>query len=258
MTEKQPHQPPHQPSYGSTPYDGTQPLPVQGYGAQQSQQHQNQHQQYGQQGAGQFGTPSGPQSGHPFGQSGAYQGTTPAGPQWPNTGQPGAVRADQQQPRRRGLALLATTALLVGAAGGVGGAAAFSAFDDNPGSGGSVTAPLSTDNGAAPAAAPDGSIQKAAANVLPSVVKIGVVTQQGAGSGSGIVISADGLIVTNNHVVEQAAQGGDLTVTLNDGRTVSASIVGRDPLTDLAVIRADAKNLTPAKLGASGSLAVGQ
>jgi putative serine protease PepD len=259
MTEKQPHQPPHQPSYGSTPYDGTQPLPVQGYGAQHSQQHQNQHQQqYGQQGAGQFGTPSGPQSGHPFGQSGAYQGTTPAGPQWPNTGQPGAVRADQQQPRRRGLALLATTALLVGAAGGVGGAAAFSAFDDNPGSGGSVTAPLSTDNGAAPAAAPDGSIQKAAANVLPSVVKIGVVTQQGAGSGSGIVISADGLIVTNNHVVEQAAQGGDLTVTMNDGRTVSASIVGRDPLTDLAVIRADAKNLTPAKLGASGSLAVGQ
>jgi putative serine protease PepD len=265
MTEKQPHQPQHQPSYGSTPYDGTQPLPVQGYGAQHPNtqnnpnQNQQQYQQYGRQGAGQqqYGAASGTETGHSYGPTGAYQGTSPAGPpQWP--GQPGTGRSDKQPPRRRGLALLATTALLVGAAGGVGGAAAFSAFDNNPSTGGSVTAPLSGNNEAAPAAAPDGSVQKAAAAVLPSVVKIGVVTQQGAGSGSGIVVSKDGLIVTNNHVVEPAAQGGQLTVTLNDGRTVSASIVGRDPLTDLAVIRADAKDLTPAKLGDSGAIAVGQ
>jgi putative serine protease PepD len=258
MDEKQPHQPqpgaqqypsahgpqqgrpgasygsvPHGslPSYGSTPYEGTRPLPVQGPGDGGRQQ---------------------------TGQPGAFQGTTPGGPpQWPHA--PATHQPDQPKPRRRGLALVATTALLVGTAGGVGGAAAYSALTDDPSSNaGSVTAPL-TQSGAAPtSAAPDGSVQKAAAIMLPSVVKIGVVTPQGAGSGSGIVIRSDGLIVTNNHVVAAVAQGGDLTVTLNDGRTVPASIVGRDDLTDLAVIRADAKGLTPAKLGSSGQLAVGQ
>jgi putative serine protease PepD len=269
MTEKQPHQPQNEPgqqqgqpgspygtgpyggtgdmpSYGSTPYDGTNPAPaqgpVQGYGTYQGTHgRDSQHAQ-------QVGTPSG------FGQSGAFQGTHPGGP-WPHSGQTGATRTDQPK-RRRGLALVATTALLVGTAGGVGGAAAYSALSDHaPATTPSVTAPLSN---TAPIVAPDGSIQKAAAAVLPSVVKIGVLTQQGAASGSGIVISADGLIVTNNHVVEAGGQGGRLTVTLNDGRTVAATIVGRDELTDLAVIRADAKGLTPAKLGSSGALQVGQ
>lgn len=249
MDDKQPHQPqpgtgydpaPYgsRPSYGSTPYEGTRPLPVQGPNGPQYQ-HQG---QQGQQGG-----------------YGAFQGTPPAGPpHWPNQPTP-THRADQPKPKRRGLALVATTALLVGAAGGVGGAAAFSAVhNDDPAQAGSVTAPL-TQSGAAPSsAAPDGSVQKAAAAMLPSVVKIGVVTSQGAGSGSGIVIRADGLIVTNNHVVEAAAQGGDLTVTTNDGKTVRATIVGRDELTDLAVIRAQTTGLTPAKLGSSGQLAVGQ
>jgi putative serine protease PepD len=218
------------PSYGSTPYEGTRPLPVQRHGDGGQQQ---------------------------YGPSGAFQGTTPAGPpQWPYS--PTTHQPDQPKPRRRGLALVATTALLVGAAGGVGGAAAYSAIKDDPSNAGSVTAPLSQSGAAPTSAAPDGSVQKAAATMLPSVVKIGVMTQQGAASGSGIVISSDGLIVTNNHVVEAAAQGGELTVTLNDGKTVRASIVGRDQLTDLAVIRAEAKGLTPAKLGNSGQLAVGQ
>lgn len=218
------------PSYGSTPYEGTRPLPVQGHGDGGQQQ---------------------------YGPSGAFQGTTPAGPpQWPYS--PTTHQPDQPKPRRRGLALVATTALLVGAAGGVGGAAAYSAIKDDPSNAGSVTAPLSQSGAAPTSAAPDGSVQKAAATMLPSVVKIGVMTQQGAASGSGIVISSDGLIVTNNHVVEAAAQGGELTVTMNDGKTVRASIVGRDQLTDLAVIRAEAKGLTPAKLGRSGQLAVGQ
>jgi putative serine protease PepD len=59
-------------------------------------------------------------------------------------------------------------------------------------------------------------------------------------------------------VVAGGGDGGKLSVTFNDGRTVSATVVGTDPLTDLAVIRADAKDLTPAKLGNSGSLGVGQ
>lgn len=106
----------------------------------------------------------------------------------------------------------------------------------------SVTAPLNGGQ-AAPVSAPDGSVQNAAAKVLPSVVKIGVMTSQGAATGSGIVISKDGLIVTNNHVVASGGNGGKISVMLNDGRTVSATIVGTDPLTDLAVIKASANDL---------------
>jgi putative serine protease PepD len=152
---------------------------------------------------------------------------------------------------------VAATALLVGTAGGVGGAAVYSATNGTTTTTPSVTAPL-TGGQTAPASAPDGSVQSAAAKVLPSVVKIGVMTSQGAATGSGIVISKDGLIVTNNHVVSGAGSGATLSVMLNDGRTVSATVVGTDELTDLAVIRANAKDLTPAVLGKSGSLGVGQ
>jgi putative serine protease PepD len=153
--------------------------------------------------------------------------------------------------------VVALTALLVGTAGGVGGAAVYSATTDHTANTPSVTAPLNG-NQAAPASAPDGSVQSASAKVLPSVVKIAVATSQGAATGSGIVISKDGLIVTNNHVVAGAGQGANISVMLNDGRTVNATVKGTDPLTDLAVIHADATDLTPATLGQSGKLAVGQ
>ncbi len=121
--------------------------------------------------------------------------------------------------RRGGLAAVALTALLVGAASGVGGAAVYSATNDHTTNTPSVTSPLNG-NQAAPASAPDGSVQSAAAKVLPSVVKIAVATSQGEATGSGIVISKDGLIVTNNHVVAGAGQGATISVMLNDGRTV--------------------------------------
>jgi serine protease Do len=75
------------------------------------------------------------------------------------------------------------------------------------------------------------------------------------GSGSGIIISDDGYILTNNHVVEKATK---VTVGLSDKRTFSAKVVGTDPLTDLAVIKIDANNLTTAYLGDSDNLKVGQ
>ncbi|GAB2637456.1 trypsin-like peptidase domain-containing protein [Kribbella swartbergensis] len=192
-----------------------------------------------------------------FGAPGPHQGASP-GPNWPfgPQPQPSAAAAAPAKPKRRGLALVAATALLVGTAGGVGGAAVYSATNTSSSSP-SVTAPL-TGNQAAPATAPDGSVQSAAAKVLPSTVKIAVATSQGAGTGSGIVISKDGLIVTNNHVVAGAGNGGKISVILNDGRTVPATIKGTDPLTDLAVIKAEATDLTPATLGSSGKLAVGQ
>ena len=75
------------------------------------------------------------------------------------------------------------------------------------------------------------------------------------GSGSGIIISADGYILTNNHVVENATH---LNVGLTDKRTFDAKVIGTDPLTDLAVIKVDATNLPVAYLGNSDELKVGQ
>jgi putative serine protease PepD len=247
------HQPPQTPSFGSGSPEHTQQLPMGGYGQHQQQQFapQGGHQRPGQHpsGGGAY------QQGGQFGMAGTHQGTSP-GPNWPFGPQP-AQSEPPKPPKRRGLALVAATALLVGAAGGIGSAAVYSATNDSGTSNTSVTAPLNGGQ-AAPISAPDGSVQNAASKVLPSVVKIGVTTSQGAATGSGIVISKDGLIVTNNHVVAGAGSGGKIQVMLNDGRTVTATIVGTDPLTDLAVIRADAKDLTPAVLGKSGNLGVGQ
>src|SRR5690606_12357471 len=107
--------------------------------------------------------------------------------------------------------------------------------------------------------APDEPLSRAAATVLPSVVSIAVDAGQASGSGSGIVISSDGQIMTNNHVVAAAARlDGDIEVTFSDGSTADATIVGRDPATDLAVVQADGvDDLTPATLGSSSDLNVG-
>lgn len=101
-------------------------------------------------------------------------------------------------------------------------------------------------------------------HVRPSVVNIdtvaqvqtffGVFPQQGAGSG--VIVSADGYILTNNHVVEQAQQ---IKVTLLSGKTFQAKIVGTDRFADLAVIKVDAPDPLPAApLGSSSGLRVGQ
>lgn len=266
MTENQPpQQPQNQPGQnpqgpqnplGSQGPERTQQLPM--YGQHQQQQFAPQGGQPGGQDSGRQGQyPSGGGTYPQFG-PGTHQGTSP-GPSWPFGPQPpaGATATKEKPKRRAGLALVALTALLVGTAGGVGGAAVYSATNDHSTNTPSVTAPLNG-NQAAPASAPDGSVQAAAAKVLPSVVKIAVATSQGAATGSGIVISKDGLIVTNNHVVAGAGQGASISVMLNDGRTVTATVKGTDPLTDLAVIHANASDLTPASLGQSGKLAVGQ
>ena len=112
-----------------------------------------------------------------------------------------------------------------------------------------------------------------AEKVTPAIVQIGVVSErenphkdwfffpfkdmpnEQRGSGSGIIISADGYIITNNHVVANASQ---VTVGLSDKRQFDATVVGTDPLTDLAVVKIDAKNLPVAFLGNSDNLKVGQ
>jgi serine protease Do len=75
------------------------------------------------------------------------------------------------------------------------------------------------------------------------------------GMGSGVIVNADGAILTNNHVVEDALS---ITVRLRDGRILPAKLVGRDPATDLALVRVDARNLAPARFADSDGVRVGE
>ncbi|WNV90485.1 trypsin-like peptidase domain-containing protein [Umezawaea sp. Da 62-37] len=94
-----------------------------------------------------------------------------------------------------------------------------------------------------------------ASSVLPSVVQVNVTVAQGSGIGSGVVLSADGRILTNNHVISGAQQ---ISVTTNDGKEYAASVVGADPNSDLAVLKlTGASGLTPATFGDSSTVAVG-
>ena len=167
---------------------------------------------------------------------------------------------------RAGAAGILVGALLLGSIGGFAGAAGYDAWDDDPAATESEPAtrtvsPLEPDSGSGSSddPAPDGSAEAVAKAVLPSVVKINVSSGAGGGSGSGVILSETGEILTNNHVVEVAEGGGELSVSFNDGTTAPASVVGTDPVTDLAVIQAeDVSGLTPAKLGDSSKLDVGQ
>ena len=97
--------------------------------------------------------------------------------------------------------------------------------------------------------------------VAPSVVTIQVQGQRSAGEGSGVVLDKNGSILTNNHVVAAAANGGEISVVLSDGRVFSnIEIVGLDPTTDLAVLRISdpPSDLPPATLGDSSKVVPGQ
>ncbi len=163
---------------------------------------------------------------------------------------------DEGAPPPRGRRRVAgTLALVVLAAGaGVGGAFAYDAIrGDDTG----VVSSLESDPGSQ--SAPDGAIEKVAEKVRPSVVQINVTGGGSAGKGTGIIISSNGQILTNNHVVESAAASGSITVIFDDATTATAEIVGQDAATDLAVIKAEGKtDLTPATLGSSADLEVGQ
>jgi serine protease Do len=80
-------------------------------------------------------------------------------------------------------------------------------------------------------------------------------TLEEAGSGSGVILTADGYIVTNNHVIDDADA---ITVTLSDGQEYPATLVGKDATTDLAVIKVEATGLTPVAIGDSSSVQVGE
>ncbi|MHA6626937.1 trypsin-like peptidase domain-containing protein [Pseudonocardia sichuanensis] len=209
-------------------------------------------------GAGWYPTPGGVPSGFPPG--------PPGDPRWSGgQGGPGtyllpAVRYPEPHPGtgrgpRRGLLALGLVGMLIaGLIGGVVGNTL--AQNGRNGSIGALGQPLP---GLDESAAPTTPVEAVAARVLPSVVQLRVDAPGSMGEGSAMVLSADGLLLTNNHVVEAAAQSGTVTAVFEDGRTAPALIVGRDPSSDVAVIRAqNVSGLVPVELGNSDSVRVGQ
>ncbi|MGW7295718.1 S1C family serine protease [Streptomyces xiamenensis] len=184
------------------------------------------------------------------------QGNQPFHPYPPQPGQapeavaeglaPPAEPASHRGRRRVGKTVALLAAVAVVAAGVGGGTAALlgDAGSVAAGSGSSVS-------GTNVSVHTDGSVASVAAAVSPSVVEIST----GSATGSGVILSSDGEILTNNHVVSGA---GQVRVTFADGSTATATVTGSDPDTDLAVIQAqDVSGLTAATLGDSDAVAVG-
>jgi putative serine protease PepD len=174
----------------------------------------------------------------------------------------GPQRQTDPQKRSRAGALTAGALAVAIVSAGIGGGVAMLVQQDRP-------AASSTVSGIAPsvpaASLPAGSVEKVAAKVVPSVVKLETDLGRASEEGSGIILTSDGLILTNNHVVAVAkdgpgASGSQQTkVTFSDGRTAPFTVVGTDPSSDIAVVRAQGvSDLTPITLGSSANLRVGQ
>jgi putative serine protease PepD len=238
---------------------------------------------------------------HSYDAPGAAQAFQPAYGTYPEMQNQFARRISQQKSRQRTKprvgALVCGTAVVAMAAGA---ATAVAVVDHSGHPTPSVAAPAPVAAGVpAPKTGavagqptgqiPAGSIEQVSAKVLPSVVKLQISSGRQREEGSGIVLSSDGLILTNNHVVAAAAQaagsqgsmaselgpdrqdgpsarpfgrtsgGLEATVTFSDGRTVPFTVVGVDPADDIAVVRAEnASGLTPITIGSSKDLKVGQ
>jgi putative serine protease PepD len=201
---------------------------------------------------------------HAYGSGGGQQ--PPTGPMPAVGGDPygsqhnTAAFATAAPPRRGRSGLVAGAIVLALVAGGIGGAVGAVIADSGNGSSVSNALDNSTPNAqSASVTAPAGSVQAVAQKVVPSVVMIKVTGDRAEGEGSGVILSSDGLILTNNHVASGAGRDAKMQVQFKDGSVTSASVVGVDPISDLAVIKAANKSgLTPIDLGTSKNLQVGQ
>ncbi len=228
---------------------------------------------------------------YPQGSSAAWdpyrQGSAPAAV-------PGAPRK-----RSRAIALGASALAIAAVSAGVGGFVATAVHHDGPTTT-TITTAAAPGRNVPTANVPVGSVEQVAAKVVPSVVKLETKMGRQSEEGSGIILSADGLILTNNHVVAAAKAGPDgapkapgplspqpgrpgvpgvpvvpgapggpsgdpaggamtTLVTFSDGSTAPFTVVGTDPASDIAVVRAQGvSGLTPITLGSSANLRVGQ
>ncbi len=188
----------------------------------------------------------------------------PAAAQWPAPGADGYLppppgvtpTAAPPAPKSGGVGKFIAIAALTGLLAGVGGGALGYSLAQDSGTASSVTvnAPANPE-GLSPRAA--GSIASIAETVLPSVVSLEVTGSGQSGSGSGFILSQDGYILTNNHVIEAAADSGSIDVVLQDGTRLTGDLIGRNADYDLAVVKVDKAGLTPLAVGDSGSVKVG-
>jgi putative serine protease PepD len=221
----------------------------------------------------------------PYGPFGAGQAGPSAGGPPPPLGPP--------RKRSRAGALAIGALAIAAVSAGIGGAAA-SVIEHHAelAAGLDGALPGGATPGVPAANGPAGTVEQVASKVVPSVVMLETNLGRQSEEGSGIILSADGLILTNNHVVATAANPGKApapherpqrpddegggggpeldpapapgakpktTVTFSDGRTAEFTVVGADPTTDIAVVRVQGvSGLTPISIGSSANLRVGQ
>jgi putative serine protease PepD len=177
--------------------------------------------------------------------------SAPVNPEWPPPPpyEPATEPAPHKKRRNRGpVALLAAVAIVAAA---VGGATAYG-FQELTGK--DTVASAGTTTNAVPSSK-RGDVAAIAAAVSPSVVEINATLGNGSSTGSGVIITSNGEIVTNNHVVSGAQS---IKVRTSDGKSYTADVVGTDSSKDLALIKLrGASGLKPASLGDSSSVQVG-
>ncbi|WP_107984335.1 trypsin-like peptidase domain-containing protein [Rhodococcus sp. OK519] len=212
------------------------------------------------------GYPGGPgQPGPGYPQRPGYQAGYHSTEQIPTSGVTGTIPTTgapvPSEPRKVGRsALVAGAIALALVSGGIGGVVGSLASSNNTGNAPVSNALDAPKASTSPASnAPEGSVEAVAAKVVPSVVQIQVAGTRGEGEGSGVILSSDGLIMTNNHVIAGGGTDGKLLVAFSDGSTAPATLVGTDPTSDIAVIKVDGKSgLTPVDLGSSEDVKVGE
>ncbi|WP_245617931.1 S1C family serine protease, partial [Microbacterium terrae] len=193
-------------------------------------------------------------------QPGASFGSAAVGDAYATAPITGAVITAPAEPKKKPgagkVVGLLVAAAIVGGAAGLGGAYA----------GVNLFAPATTSSASAPTTVTVNDTDDVnqttgiAATALPSVVTIAATSSSASGTGSGVILSKDGYIVTNTHVVTLDGASGDATVqvTTSDGHVYAAEVVGTDPTYDLAVIKIDADEaLTPIEFASSSDLNVG-
>lgn len=199
-------------------------------------------------------TPDPGYSGQPYATAQYPVAGTPAGyptSAYPAPGHPGTYPASSEARRPSGIGraiIVGALAVALAGGGGVVGALTMHSLDKSS----STTSTTSGAHSTAPIV-DRSSLASIAAAVRPSVVSI----TTGTAEGSGVILSADGYILTNNHVAA-TAQGQNVDITFDSGRSAKASLVGTDPKTDLAVFKAQGvSGLTVAAFGDSNALQVG-
>ncbi len=163
----------------------------------------------------------------------------------------------ERKKKRTPLSAVVVISLLVG--GLAGGAVGFVAADLANGVSSNPTQTIQSPNinTNVPITPANETVSQIVQNVKSSVVSIKAEGNSGTGTGSGFIYRQDGYIITNNHVVAPALNGGKLTVFLENKTEFEARLIGRNPSYDLAVLKIEATGLSPVKIGDSNALNVG-